>query len=55
LDLPSNSIIQVKSRRGVLSKVAHKRERFNLGYEMGGFKYQKKKHIVEFVLVGKDS
>jgi len=36
----------------VLGKVAHKRERFDLGYDMDGFKYQKKKHIVKFILVG---
>jgi len=41
--------------RDVLSKTDYKRERFNLGYEMNGFKYKKKKHTVKFVLVGKDS
>jgi len=35
--------------------MAHKIERFDIGYEMDDFKYQKKKHIVKFVLVGKDS
>jgi len=35
--------------------MAHKRERFDHEYEMDEIKYQKKKHIVKFVLVGKDS
>ena len=37
----------------VLSKVAHKRGRIDIGYEMDDFKHQKEKHIVKFVLVGK--
>jgi len=35
--------------------MAHKRGRFNIGYEMEDFKYQKEKHIVKFVLIGKDN
>jgi len=34
----------------VLNKVAHKRERFDLGHEMNGFKYRKKKYFVKLFL-----
>jgi len=39
----------------ILSKVGHKRGRFDIGYEMDDFKHQKEKHMVKFVLVGKDN
>jgi len=35
--------------------VGHKRGRFDIGYEMDDFKHQKEKHMVKFVLVGKDN
>jgi len=34
----------------VLSKVAHKRERFDLGHEMNDFKHRKKKYFVKLFL-----
>ena len=47
---------QVGWRKDVLSKVAQKKEgRFDIGYEMDDFKHQRKKHMVKFVLVGKDN
>ena len=48
-------VTQVRRRKDVLSKVAHKRGRIDIGYEMDDFKHQKENHIVKFVLVGKDN
>jgi len=35
--------------------MAHKRGRFDIGYEIYNFKYHKEKHIVKFVLVEEDN
>jgi len=49
------AVTQVRRMRDVLSKMDHKRGRFDIVYEMDDFEHQKGKHIVKFVLVGKEN
>ena len=49
------AVTQVRKRMDVLSKMDHKRGRFDIGYEMDDFEHHMGKHIVKFVLVGKDN
>ena len=44
--MPTRIAIKVKSRKGVISGVARKRDKFDLGHEMNRLSYQKKSYNV---------
>jgi len=44
--LPTRTAIKVKSRREIISGVARKRYKFDLGHEMNRLAYQKKSYNI---------
>ena len=44
--MPTRTAIKVKSRRDVISGVARKRDKFDLGHEMNRLSYRKKSYNV---------